>query len=842
MKKTLLLLASAALLFAGCAKEQIAASIDDGESVEVTISAQLQNAEQTKASWDNDGNGAKVDHWIMEVYDAQGKLFDRQEKTDQSGLTNTFTVVLVKNQSYKFAFWADTKDSYNTADLRAVKTVSTVAGLDSRDAFFAKVDYTSSKSETITAKLYRPFAQVNIVTLDLKKIWDQMIAAKTITEGEGGNIEEFTKFEPKELKLSCKTYNQFNVLDGTVSDPQDKDLTLASCYANYSAHAATTTIFMDYLFASTDKELKDLTFTFKSNEVAINYDFTNIPLQRNYRTNIKGNLLSNDATWNVEIIPIWTEPEYEIERWSEGMITAVTPDDEGIYNIEKPSQLAWIAQQVNDGNTFAGKTVKLAEDIDLNNGRWTPIGKSDVLSFKGTFDGNGKTVKNLNVNLGNSSVNAGLFSFVNNATVKNFTIDGAKVSVVSGAAGVVVGKMFPGGLIEGVTVKNAELTGCRQMGGIVGSIYGKVKNCTAEAVKITATPNLEGGSYDNGDKCGAIVGFSTFDNNGGEVSGNIAKNVVIKGYRDIGGIVGAADCSQTTITNNEVHGAGLTADQTVNFYGKKDYNVGAIVGRVNAGTVDASNTSSEVIIKTFGNAVEKALDEAVAGSTVTVAENVSNIVIPATLAENVTLKQAENVVVDKISIPAGADIKGLVLEEFTPSIQAISGTDFNNGFIDISKDAKVENLLIQKCDFIGPNSKNRTAIFIEPSEIAQPKTIEIKDCSCTGTRYFVYTNGQIPGTTIKVTNCEVTNMFSWAIMVNNGNVAGIDIQNCTFSGGDIAKTLDGNKDTNFTFTFKNNTITGTTANFSLKAKPENTFISGNKKNGEDWNPSIGVLN
>lgn len=311
MRKALILFACATLLFADCTKEQTVGNEDNGDTVVVTVNARLLNEEQTKASWDSDGAGACVDHWIMEVYDKQDKLFDRQEKTAQSGLTNTFSVILIKNQEYKFAFWADKQGSYKTEKLTEVQTVSNVAGLDSRDAFYAKEEYTPDKGTTISAKLYRPFAQINIVTLDLKKIWDQMVAGKTISEEDGGDILEFTKFEPKKLKLSCKTYNQFDVLTGAVSNEQDTELSLESCYADFTAHSAKTTIFMDYLFAKDETEPKELDFTFKSNEVDISYEFTNIPLQRNYRTNISGNLLSNDATFSVEIKSAWTEPDFE---------------------------------------------------------------------------------------------------------------------------------------------------------------------------------------------------------------------------------------------------------------------------------------------------------------------------------------------------------------------------------------------------------------------------------------------------------------------------------------------------------------------------------------------------
>lgn len=309
MKKVLFLLVCSALFFAGCAKDRLAGTADEDGTVNVSVTARISSGEQAKAFWDNDGNGAEVDHWIMEVYDVQGKLFNRQEKTGQSGLTNTFNVILIKNQTYKFAFWADKQGSYDTAKLTEVKTVSGVAGLDSRDAFFAEKDYTFTANETITAKLYRPFAQINIVTLDLDKLWNQLENAGTIVIG--ADSTEYKKFKPTDLELRCRTYNQFNVLDGTVSGAEDTSLTLASCYADFLKHAAKTTIFMDYLFADAEKELKVLTFSFKSNGVAIDYNFANIPLQRNYRTNIFGNLLSNDALVNVEIIPVWENPDYD---------------------------------------------------------------------------------------------------------------------------------------------------------------------------------------------------------------------------------------------------------------------------------------------------------------------------------------------------------------------------------------------------------------------------------------------------------------------------------------------------------------------------------------------------
>ena len=808
MKKALLLLASAALLFAGCAKEQVSATADDGQTVEVTVSTQILGGRQAKASWDGDGNGACVNRWVMEVYDVDGVLFDRQVKTNQSGLYNSFKLTLIKNQSYKFAFWADTENSYDVSDLRAVKTVSTVAGLDSRDAFFVEKDYTSSKSETISAQLTRPFSQINVVTRDLNKIYKQMEKA--------GTTSDYAKFIPVELKLKGKIYNQFNVLTGEVSEEAEATLTLAECYANYAQHKDSTTIFMDYGFAAAGKELKNLTFSFKSNGETVSYDFANIPLQRNYRTNISGNLLSNDATVNVEIVPIWEKPDYEEELWSAGMITPVTPDEEGVYNISRPSELAWIAQQVNSGaTTFTGETVKLLNDIDLNNGAWTPIGglaSYPSVAFHGTLDGNGFTIRNLNCSDTTPEYATAALIGAGRSTVKNLTIENVKITSSHYAAAIVA------------YVSDEALT---------------IENCHVKGGSIVSTPEIVGDGYDNGDKVGGILGYSAIQST---ITGCSVEDLTIKAYRDLGGIAGATHCDN--IADNTVKNTTIISDQTIGFYGKKDCNAGAIVGRPLSGTVAESNTSENVVIKTFANSVEKALDEAEPGETVTVPASetsIGAITIPVDIADNVILKAADGAKVDEIVIPDGADISNFTIKGFEGNRSSTVPTQ--SGFVAINAEATVENLVVEDCNVIGPGSKTGGAgVWIQSSTAEYPKTVTVKNCDFSELRYGFYTSNAIAGVSLVFDGCSFTNMFSWAILVNNGAVNGIDVQNCTFSGGDLVKTLEGGKDPDvFTFTFKNNTVTGATANFSLKAKPERTFISGNTKNGEAWTPSIGAL-
>lgn len=311
MKKALLLIASAALLFAGCAKEKsMVNATDDGDMVEVTLTTLLENAESgTKASADNDGHAAKVNHWVMEVYDAPGSLFYREEKkkVPAGTLSQTFTFSLFKNQTYTILFWADTKGAYDTAVLTEVSVVGSEANKDSRDAFSAVVeDYTSSSSESKSVTLHRPFGQLNIITTDLSKMKAQL------------EKDVYEKYAPAELKVKVSIPTTFNVWTQEAGESAETELTADKSYAKFSKGASQTTLFMDYIFAPADEAAPvDVAFGFKSNSNPFSYTFTSVPMRRNYRTNIKGNLMSGDMEWTITIDPEWKTPEYDIEPENE---------------------------------------------------------------------------------------------------------------------------------------------------------------------------------------------------------------------------------------------------------------------------------------------------------------------------------------------------------------------------------------------------------------------------------------------------------------------------------------------------------------------------------------------
>ena len=291
-------------------------------------------------------------------------------------------------------------------------------------------------------------------------------------------------------------------------------------------------------------------------------------------------------------------------------VAAIEEVTEGkVISIDSPELLAAFRTNVNAGNEYAGYTVKLTDDIDLNNIPWAPIGTNGDISennFLGTFDGDGHTISNLYVKLDAGYHGAALFGAVRSSTVlTDFVVDGAYVeslstvndegATVNGTA-VVVGSMGYGGMVDKVTVRNAVVKGNRMVAGVAAYVQGTVKNCLVENVTLEATPDKLGGSYDNGDKVGGVVSITNTAVDV-EISGNTVRNLSVKGYRDIGGIVGAAN--QEVVTNNTVEGnINLHIDQVTNSYGAKAENAGAIVGRLLTSGVEmgAGNDSSAAIV------------------------------------------------------------------------------------------------------------------------------------------------------------------------------------------------------------------------------------------------------
>lgn len=306
MKRHIFLLISVVLFLAGCSKESIPGS--EG-AVKVCVTAQVQDATDplTKASWDKDGNGSNVDHWVVEVrdiLDIETVYYHAEKPGDEGVLEQTFELYLIPGHTYDIAFWADKAGCYATEDLTAVecKDVTKIGNSDDFDGFFRCVRYAVDGDAKLSARLYRPFSQVNVVTTDLPKL-------KSSTTPEA-----YALYEPVDYSFKLTVPTVLNAFTGETSGEEEITITpeddVNHCYGDYDSASEITTIYMVYVLTSKsvsiwDKDVRDIDFAFNTGDVELVYDFKNIPLKRNYRTNIIGSFMTNTLKWTVEVIPNW---------------------------------------------------------------------------------------------------------------------------------------------------------------------------------------------------------------------------------------------------------------------------------------------------------------------------------------------------------------------------------------------------------------------------------------------------------------------------------------------------------------------------------------------------------
>ena len=236
------------------------------------------------------------------------------------------------------------------------------------------------------------------------------------------------------------------------------------------------------------------------------------------------------------------------------------------------------------GNDFSGKTVTLNADIDCA-GEWM-IG-SGTTEFKGVFDGNGYTVKNLdlfsagfiNKATKSSTYSAGSSGVIKNLTLENFSLNNSSSNNVGGICG-----YLTNGQIVNCKVKGGSIIGQENTGGICGYVYsdtytvvtGLIRecDCTAAITGDTSVGGIIGCS-----RC-AEVDFCNYGKIGSAVNSNATVKQKFDSSRnsDVGGIVGFTNNpsnSETYITNIQwcANYGTVTSDKSNSTY------IGGIIGR-----------------------------------------------------------------------------------------------------------------------------------------------------------------------------------------------------------------------------------------------------------------------
>lgn len=312
--------AALSVLAIACAKEQVGPG--EGAMVEATFSVDVPGVEvSTKGLSD----AASVNEL---VFDAFRSLNDtepieglRQVVAVENGRA-TIQVKLIKGQNYRFVFWAQKANNgyYNTDNLSniTVDYKNALANDSSLDAFFAKEEVTNVQnpiSKTIILK--RPFAQVNYVTKE------ELSEGLYIKESQITVKNALTSFNPLRNKLSGAKDAQQDVTFQFNAVPTEKLLINGTEY-NYLATA--------FILAKSDnsKDIVDVEAKFKTNNGrSVTVSTPGLPCQRNYRTNVIGNFMSVDGTYNVEIDSAFKgdlQSDYVENALNSGQVVTLTED------------------------------------------------------------------------------------------------------------------------------------------------------------------------------------------------------------------------------------------------------------------------------------------------------------------------------------------------------------------------------------------------------------------------------------------------------------------------------------------------------------------------------------
>ena len=350
MKQTKYIFAAAlAMLALGCNKEQVTEAVPDGAEVGVTFTAELPGM-QTKAI----GDGLTAKNLTVEVYEDEAgaagtNIVALHQTATFTDLKTNVKFSLVKGKTYHFIFWAQADNAPYTLDAAAKTVAISYAGEandESRDAFYAVKTLKVQGPATEPVQLKRPFAQVNFGTADFDaaKAGGVEVTESSFTatdaatsldlfagEGVGSTDITYTEKELPAETLTLKDGTTYKYMAMNYFVPTGKFV--ESHVSNVKAH-----------------------FVSASHTVEISSPST--PVQSNWRTNIVGNLLTDQVVFNVEIVPAF--------------------EDETTIDIENITTAASLRTALANSHS-----AKLAADITLDETISVPAGKDVVLDLNG---------------------------------------------------------------------------------------------------------------------------------------------------------------------------------------------------------------------------------------------------------------------------------------------------------------------------------------------------------------------------------------------------------------------------------------------------------------------------
>ncbi len=290
-------IAAMAVLAGACAKEQVGPS--DGETTEVSFNVEVPGVSMvTKGISD----AASVNELICQLFIKEGndykliQTYNAPVEAKKASLNMT----LVKKQRYYVAFWAQAKGTgyYNTENLQSVTiNYDAVKANDPQmDAFWSSVELNlpalteAELKKKTNVTLYRAVAQVNFGSKTFDRADALSVKESTISMTGVPNIFN-ALFGDKDNAYSGSVDQVTYKTNATITGEK---LVVGGTDYDYLATA--------YVFASKLGSLTTASAKFTlTNGKSTTVDLANVPIKRNMRTNILGNLLTFDAEWHVTV-------------------------------------------------------------------------------------------------------------------------------------------------------------------------------------------------------------------------------------------------------------------------------------------------------------------------------------------------------------------------------------------------------------------------------------------------------------------------------------------------------------------------------------------------------------
>ena len=554
---------AAVMLFASCQRDELQGGSISGEEVSVSISATMPiDGGAVVKSNDEPGNASEVNRCIMGVYLNDDGMSQPEPMGDKvvvkvdgtSHKAEFGDLQLVSGHKYLLVFWADNaagdSDSgfednhYSTAGFPEVtfKEGDTYkSNDDTRDAFFASYPIEVNGPSSHDINLHRPFGQLNITTNDYRTV-----------------AEDFASLLPTQVKIDFSGIpSGIDLLTGELTKNKIESLTsgpvpIADVTSPIAADGCRQLSF-DYIFAPYEEEGEEqqlvlnefkMHFYNGGQETISEYTFQNIPVRRNYRTNVSGNLLTDRTGIDVEVVPDFNEPAIEINT-EEELVDVLTNGGDAVLtgDITVSAQTLSLTEGETasldlDGHTITFNAVMTAENASVTFTDGTivtknlaavtndafEVGNNGSLTLDGiTFESNGcgvgigGMISNGSITVRNSTMNVAAYAVATNASLpysqnvkivlENSTFTGSDPVFVNIPADVTIKKCRMTGTVHGMILRggNANVEDCTitlhytdDDGGTIGDYFNNKNWGTGNMLNIaglTVGNKLPGAAY-----------------------------------------------------------------------------------------------------------------------------------------------------------------------------------------------------------------------------------------------------------------------------------------------------------------------------------------------------------